>query len=119
MAKQKKTLLNKLAIVDSTLREGEQFFKSNFSTSDKIEIARALYQFGVEYIEVTYPTVSPQSYRDCQNLAKLGLRAQVVTHIRCHLEDAKITLDTGVDGVNMFIGTSPLLRQFSHGKSME
>ncbi|MEM1172190.1 MAG: homocitrate synthase [Cyanobacteria bacterium P01_H01_bin.35] len=112
-------LLSKLAIVDSTLREGEQFFKSNFSTGDKVEIARALDQFGVEYIEVTSPTVSPQSYQDCQNLAHLGLQAKVITHIRCHIEDAKIALDTGVDGINLFMGTSKLLRQFSHGKSID
>ncbi len=112
-------LLSKLAIVDSTLREGEQFFKSNFSTGDKVEIARALDQFGVEYIEVTSPTVSPQSYQDCKNLAQLGLQAKVLTHIRCHLEDAKIALDTGVDGINLFMGTSKLLRQFGHGKSID
>ncbi|MGD1703300.1 homocitrate synthase [Dapis sp. BLCC M229] len=112
-------LLSKLAIVDSTLREGEQFFKSNFSTGDKVEIARGLDQFGVEYIEVTSPTVSPQSYQDCKNLAQLGLQAKVLTHIRCHLEDAKIALDTGVDGINLFMGTSKLLRQFGHGKSID
>ncbi len=112
-------LLSKLAIVDSTLREGEQFFKSNFSTGDKVEIARALDQFGVEYIEVTSPTVSPQSYQDCKNLSQLGLQAKVLTHIRCNLEDAKIALETGVDGINLFIGTSKLLRQFGHGKSID
>ncbi|MEB3342361.1 homocitrate synthase [Okeania sp.] len=112
-------LLSKLAIVDTTLREGEQFFKSNFSTGDKVEIARALEQFGVEYIEVTSPTASPQSYQDCNNLAKLGLQTKVITHIRCHLEDAKIALETGVDGINLFMGTSKFLRQFSHGKSID
>jgi len=112
-------LLSKLAIVDSTLREGEQFFNANFSTGDKVEIARALDEFGVEYIEVTSPTVSPQSYQDCQNLAHLGLQAKVITHIRCHIEDAKIALDTGVDGINLFMGTSKLLRQFGHGKSID
>ena len=115
----KKVLLSKLAIVDSTLREGEQFYKSNFSVGDKVEIARGLDEFGVEYIEVTSPTASPQSYQDCKNLAQLGLQAKVVTHIRCHLEDAKIALDTNVDGINLFIGTSQLLRQFSHGKSID
>ena len=112
-------LLSKLAIVDSTLREGEQFFKSNFSTADKFEIAGELDKFGVEYIEVTSPTVSPQSYQDCQNLTQLGLQAKIVTHIRCHIEDAKIALDTGVDGINLFMGTSKLLRQFGHGKSID
>jgi homocitrate synthase len=110
--------LSQFAIVESTLREGEQFYEANFSWDDKVEIARELDNFGVEYIEVTSPCASPQSYRDCKWLARLGLRSKLVTHIRCHLEDAKVALDTGVDGINMFIGTSSLLRQFGHGKSI-
>ncbi|NJM69787.1 MAG: homocitrate synthase [Scytonema sp. RU_4_4] len=110
--------LSQFAIVESTLREGEQFCLANFSSNDKVEIARALDNFGVDYIEVTSPCASPQSRRDCQRLTRLGLRSKVLTHIRCHLNDAKVALDTGVNGINMFIGTSSLLRQFGHGKSI-
>ena len=42
-------------LIDTTLREGEQFAKAAFRTEDKLEIARALDTFGVEYIEVTTP----------------------------------------------------------------
>lgn len=111
-------LLNKLAIVDSTLREGEQSCYANFSSGDKIEIARELDAFGVEYIEVTSPRASPQSYQDCKRLTQLGLQAKVLTHIRCHLEDAKKALEVGVDGINLFMATSQLLRQFGHGKGI-
>lgn len=110
--------LNQFAIVESTLREGEQFCGANFSSDDRVEIAEALDNFGVEYIEVTSPCASPQSRRDCERLSRLGLRSKVLTHIRCHLEDAKVALDTSVNGINMFIGTSDLLRQFGHGKSI-
>ena len=41
------------------------------------------------------------------------------THIRCAKEDAKVALDTGVDGIDVVIGTSSYLRQFSHGKSID
>jgi len=111
-------LLNKLAIIDSTLREGEQSCYANFCTEDKIAIARELDAFGIEYIEITSPHASPQSYQDCHTLAKLGLHSKILTHIRCHLEDAKKALDTGVNGINLFMATSPILRQFGHGKSI-
>lgn len=52
--------LSEFAIVESTLREGEQFVKANFSSDDKVEIAEALAVFGVEYIELTSPIASPQ-----------------------------------------------------------
>ncbi|KAB8333152.1 homocitrate synthase [Scytonema tolypothrichoides VB-61278] len=110
--------LSQFAIVESTLREGEQFCLANFSSNDRVEIARALDNFGVDYIEVTSPCASPQSRRDCQRLTRLGLRSKILTHIRCHLNDAKVALDTGVNGINMFIGTSSILRQFGHGKSI-
>ena len=110
--------LSQFAIVESTLREGEQFCGANFSSDDRVEIAEALDSFGVEYIEVTSPCASPQSRRDCERLTRLGLQSKVLTHIRCHLEDAKVALDTSVNGINLFIGTSSLLRQFGHGKSI-
>jgi homocitrate synthase len=34
------------------------------------------------------------------------------------MEDAKVAVETGVDGVDIVIGTSSYLREFSHGKDM-
>ncbi len=107
------------AIIDSTLREGEQFARANFSSQDKVEIARALDAFGIEFLEVTTPVASPQSEADARLLANLGLRAKVITHVRCNLEDARRAVDTGVYGLDLLFGTSSFLREFSHGKSIE
>ncbi|RYP16072.1 hypothetical protein DL765_005330 [Monosporascus sp. GIB2] len=106
-------------IIESTLREGEQFVNSFFDTETKIKIAKALDSFGVDYIELTNPCSSPQSFEDCKTIANLGLKAKILTHVRCHMDDAKKAVETGVDGVDLVIGTSSYLRQFSHGKSME
>lgn len=38
--------------------------------------------------------------------------------VRCTMEDAKIAVATGVDGVDVVIGTSSFLREHSHGKDM-
>ncbi len=111
--------LESFNIIESTLREGEQFVGANFTTDDKIRIAHALDEFGVEYIELTSPLASPQSFEDACTIAKLGLKARVLTHIRCHLDDAKKALDTGVQGIDLVIGTSSYLREFSHGMAME
>jgi homocitrate synthase len=111
--------LESFNIIESTLREGEQFVGANFTTDDKLRIADALDEFGVEYIELTSPAASPQSLADAKLIARRGLRAKVLTHIRCHLDDAKLALDTGVQGIDLVIGTSSYLRQFSHGLAME
>lgn len=111
--------VNKFSIIESTLREGEQFVNAFFTTEQKIEIARLLDAFGVEYLELTSPCASGQSAEDCRTIASLGLKSKVLTHIRCHLDDARQAVDTGVDGVDVVIGTSSQLRKFSHGKSIE
>ncbi|KAL8700819.1 MAG: hypothetical protein Q9224_000793 [Gallowayella concinna] len=64
-------------IIESTLREGEQFANAFFDTETKVKIARALDDFGVEYIELTSPASSEQSRRDCETIAKLGLKAKI------------------------------------------
>jgi len=110
--------LDQFSIIESTLREGEQFVGAHFTPEQKVEIAHALDEFGVEYIELTSPAASPQCFADCKRIASLGLRAKVLTHTRCTLEDAKLAVDTGVQGIDVVFGTSSLLRQFSHGKSI-
>ncbi|KAL3960226.1 hypothetical protein ACCO45_005343 [Purpureocillium lilacinum] len=90
------------SIIDSTLREGEQFATAYFSTAQKIKIAQALDDFGVEYIEVTSPAASEQSRADCETICKLGLKAKILCHIT----------------INMCIGTSSQLMKHSHGKDL-
>ena len=106
-------------LIDTTLREGEQFARANFRTEDKIEIARALDTFGVEYVEVTSPAASPQSQRDAVRIVRLGLGARVITHSRCVVDDVRAALDTGVRGIGLLFATSRILRESSHGKSID
>jgi len=106
------------SIIESTLREGEQFSTGAFSTAQKVEIAGMLDTFGVEMIEMTSPLASPQSETDLRTVIRQGLNARILTHIRCNREDAMRALDTGADGLDVVIGTSPQLIQHSHGKSI-
>jgi len=111
--------LENYSIIESTLREGEQFVNAFFTTEQKVRIATLLDAFGVEYLELTTPLASPQSERDCRTIAKLGLRTKILTHTRCALEDVRQAVEAGVQGVDVVIGTSSYLREFSHGKSIE
>lgn len=109
---------NSFAIIESTLREGEQFVGANFTPEQKIKVARALDRFGVEYVELTTPLASPQSFEDCKTIAGLGLDTKVLTHVRCVRGDAELAVSAGVDGIDVLIGTSSVLREFSHGKDI-
>jgi homocitrate synthase len=110
--------LENFNIIESTLREGEQFANAFFTSEQKITIAKMLSDFGVEYIEVTSPMASEQSRKDCAAIAALGLKSKILTHIRCHMDDARVAVECGVDGIDVVFGTSSYLREFSHGKDI-
>ena len=67
---------------------------------------------------MTSPAASEQSRLDIETICKLGLKAKILTHVRCDMRDAKLAVDTGVDGLDIVIGTSSFLREHSHGKDM-
>ncbi|EEH20855.2 homocitrate synthase, mitochondrial [Paracoccidioides brasiliensis Pb03] len=102
--------VSRFKIIESTLREGEQFANAFFDTEKKIEIAKALDEFGVDYIELTSPCASEQSRKDCEAICKLGLKAKILTHIRCHMDDARIAVETGVDGVDVQLKSSNFVK---------
>ena len=105
--------------IDSTLREGEQFRGTHFTIEDKREIAMLLDQFGVEYMELSTPIASPQSANAIRAIADMPRSFKLLTHIRANLDDAKLAVDCGVDGADVYIGTSNYMREYSHGKSLD
>jgi homocitrate synthase len=108
-----------LAIIESTLREGEQFAAANFTSQQRCQIAHAVADFGVAYIEVTSPVASPQAERSCREIAALPLSATVLTHTRCVPDDVRLAIDCGVGGVDLLFGTSSWLRTHSHGLQLD
>jgi hypothetical protein len=106
-------------IIDSTLREGEQFALAHFTVEQKLAIASALDRFGVDYMELTSPVASPSSEADLRRIAMTERRFRLLTHVRCNLDDARLAIDTAVDGVDVLIATSSRLRTASHGMSID
>ena len=64
--------LDRYYIIDSTLREGEQFINAQFNSAQKIRIAQALDAFGAEYLELTSPMASPGSLEDLKTITRFG-----------------------------------------------
>ncbi|KAI2471099.1 pyruvate carboxyltransferase [Annulohypoxylon bovei var. microspora] len=65
---------------ESNPNEGEQFATAYFETVQKVRIAQALDDFGVDFIEVTSPAASEQSRADCELICELGLKAKLMKH---------------------------------------
>ncbi|MEM7030678.1 MAG: pyruvate carboxyltransferase [Chloroflexota bacterium] len=120
----------RLEIIDTTLREGSHssllhdHYKYFFPQNDKVEIARALILYGVKFIELFSPMVSPQEKADFAAIK--AVRDQLITqkgytfilaHVRAHPADVQAAIDAGADGLNMYIRLSDTAR-YSHGKDI-
>jgi homocitrate synthase len=68
--------LEKFSIIESTLREGEQFVNAFFTLDQKMSIARMLDEFGVEYLELTTPCASPQSEKVLRRHCQYGAESE-------------------------------------------
>ncbi len=111
--------MRSLAILDTTLREGEQFAGAYFNLEQRLTIARLLDAIGVTFLEVPSPIASPQTHEAVLALCELNLRAHVVAHVRCAERDVEAALDTPVYGLNLFYGASAELRSYSHGRRVD
>jgi homocitrate synthase len=120
-----------LEVIDTTLREGQQtsllhdHHKYFFTERDKLELVRALILYGVKFIEMFSPVVSPQEREDLKAIQQTRDELVIqkgytflLAHVRCHPADVEAAIHAGFDGLNIYIGTSPLSRAFSTGKDL-
>jgi len=101
-------LSNQIEILDSTLREGEQTPGVSFTIKQKVTIAKRLDAFGVDFIELGHPAVSPDVYAAVETLNDLNLKAKKMAHGRASKSDINDATAIGVEWMGMFFGTSPL-----------
>lgn len=95
---------NKIEILDTTLREGEQSRGILFTTAQKIKIAEKLDGFGVDYIELGHPAASPSIRKAVAVISSLGLKAQTVAHARAKKEDIDIIKKCNTTWAGIFSG---------------
>jgi len=65
--------MTRVALYDTTLRDGMQAEGVSFSLEDKLAIAQWLDNLGLDYIEGGYAASNPKEMRFFQEVAKLGL----------------------------------------------
>jgi len=84
---------------DITLRDGEQQSGLCFRKGDKVRIAEALAEAGVDRIEAGMPVVSKQDAAAIRAIVKAKLGPKIFSFARCMVPDVKRSLDAGVDGI--------------------
>ncbi|HEY1199726.1 MAG TPA: 2-isopropylmalate synthase, partial [Niastella sp.] len=81
---------NKVYIFDTTLRDGEQVPGCKLNTKEKIEIALALEELGVDIIEAGFPISSPGDFNSVSEIGKVIKNAVVCGLSRAVQKDIEV-----------------------------
>jgi len=101
----------KVEVFDTTLRDGEQTPGVALSPEQKIEIAHALNNLGVDIIEAGFPVSSEGGLSAVKAIA-VEIDTTVCALARCVQKDIDACIEADVDLVHIFIGTSSLHRKY-------
>jgi isopropylmalate/homocitrate/citramalate synthase len=85
-----------VGLYDTTLRDGEQTVGVVLDPVQKLEIARALDELGIDRIEAGFPRVSQDDWDAVKLIADAGLRAQVWGFSRAVPADLEALVELGV-----------------------
>ncbi|MEM0118009.1 MAG: hypothetical protein QXV32_06140 [Conexivisphaerales archaeon] len=113
--RKKISLPNKVILHDVTLRDGEQQARIVFKKDEKIDIARALAEAGVDRIEAGLPSVSKYDKEAIKEITRLKLGPKIYAFSRCMKSDVDNALDLDVDGLIMEIPSSDHLIKYGYG----
>lgn len=114
-----------LIISDTTLRDGAQMPGVHFSVDDKVAIAKALAEAGVDVVEAGFPAVSEREVEAVRRICAEANVPRVMVLCRAVAGDieaawrALAEADPGRRGVGVFLATSPLHRRYKLGKSKD
>ena len=108
--------MQNITIFDTTLRDGEQSPGASMNLNEKMEMAQALIDLGVDIIEAGFPIASPGDFEAVQEISRNMKGATICGLARCndadidrawealkHAESARI---------HVFLATSAIHREF-------
>ncbi len=107
---------NRVMIFDTTLRDGEQSPGCSMNLPEKLEIAHALKDLGVDIIEAGFPIASPGDFESVKEIARQVHGPRICGLARCNPAD----IDRAGDAVrgaakariHVFLATSAIHREF-------
>ena len=107
---------DRLIIFDTTLRDGEQSPGASMNLSEKLEVAHALRDLGVDVIEAGFPIASPGDFEAVQAIARQVQGPVICGLARCNAEDIDrawaALRDCPRPRIHVFLATSAIHREF-------
>src|SRR5688572_24128213 len=106
----------KITIFDTTLRDGEQSPGASMNIAEKMEIAQALVDLGVDVIEAGFPIASPGDFEAVREIAANIKGATICGLARCNDADIDRAWEAlkhaSSPRIHVFLATSAIHREF-------
>lgn len=106
----------RLIIFDTTLRDGEQSPGASMNLAEKLEIAHALKDLGVDIIEAGFPIASPGDFESVQAIARQVEGPVICGLARCNDADIDRAWEALKEAprarIHVFLATSAIHREF-------
>src|SRR5215510_6716713 len=103
-------MTDRLIIFDTTLRDGEQSPGASMNLAEKLEIAHALRDLGVDVIEAGFPIASQGDFEAVQRIAREVHGPTIAGLARCNEIDIdrawEAVKDAAKPRIHTFISTS-------------
>jgi 2-isopropylmalate synthase len=107
---------NRVLIFDTTLRDGEQSPGCSMNQQEKLEMARALADLGVDVIEAGFPIASPGDFESVRQIAREVRKPIIAGLARCNPADIDRAADAVQEAerprIHVFLATSAIHREF-------
>ena len=107
---------DRLIIFDTTLRDGEQSPGASMNLAEKLEIAHALTELGVDVIEAGFPIASPGDFEAVQMIAQQVHGPTICGLARCNAADIdrawEALREAAKPRIHVFLATSAIHREF-------
>ncbi len=106
----------RVIIFDTTLRDGEQSPGASMNLAEKLEVAKALADLGVDVIEAGFPIASPGDFESVQAIAT-QVRGPIIAGLaRCNAADidraGQALKEAARPRIHVFLATSAIHREF-------
>lgn len=105
-----------IRIFDTTLRDGEQSPGGSMNGAEKLEMAQALVDLGVDVIEAGFPIASPGDFESVREIANSMRGVSICGLARCNPGDIDRAWEALKGGdqprIHVFLATSAIHRQF-------
>jgi 2-isopropylmalate synthase len=115
--------LDRVLIFDTTLRDGEQAPGFSMSRAQKLRMAQALADLGVDILEAGFPHASDDDFASVKSIAGSVRGPRICGLARCQqgdIESVARAIEPAQKGrIHIFLATSPLHREFKLQMSMQ